>query len=82
MEDSLRARVNKALDEIRPYLMTDGGNISLVDIPSSDTVRIRLEGSCISCEMNRMTFTQGVVTTIKKYAPEITNVLDLTPEAS
>lgn len=81
MNETLVERVNKALAEIRPYLMADGGNISLVDFPSEDTVRIRLEGSCITCEMNQMTFTQGVVNTIKKYAPEIKNVLDLSVKA-
>lgn len=81
MIHTLEERVNKALDEISPYLIKDGGGISVVDFPDDHTVRIRLEGNCISCDFSQMTFQQAVVTTIKKYAPEIENVLDVSPHA-
>jgi len=72
----LKVNVEKALQEIRPYLETDGGNISLVEI-TDDTVKIQLEGACIGCSVNQMTLKNGVEATIKKYAPQIKRVIEV-----
>ena len=63
----VKEQVEQAL-EIRPFLVNDGGNISLVAI-EGDTVIVELEGNCISCSVNQMTLQLGVETTIKKMLP-------------
>lgn len=72
--EELTLNVLKALDEIRPFLNSDGGDISLVSIEEEKYVKVRLEGACISCSVNQMTLKAGVETTIKKYAPQIETV--------
>ena len=67
--EELRNKVMKALDEIRPFLQKDGGDISLVSIDEGKSVKVRLEGNCISCTVNQMTLKSGVEMTIQKYAP-------------
>ena len=68
--------VEKALDEIRPFLQSDGGNIKLLSI-ENNTAKVQLEGACIGCSVNQMTLKNGVEATIKKYAPEIQDVINV-----
>jgi len=68
--------VEKALDEIRPFLMSDGGNIKLLSI-ENDIVKVQLEGACNGCSVNQMTLKNGVEATIKKYAPQIEKVINI-----
>jgi len=72
--ETIRQNVEKALEEIRPFLKSDGGDISLISIEDDKYVRVRLEGACTSCKINQMTLKAGVETTIKKFAPEIETV--------
>ena len=72
----LLARVETALAEIRPFLQSDGGDISLLGI-EDNIVRVHLEGNCLSCSINQMTLRSGVEMTIKKYAPEIEKVINV-----
>jgi len=74
--NELKINVEIALKEIRPYLETDGGNISLVEI-TDDTVCVQLEGACLGCSVNQMTLKNGVEATIKKYAPQIKRVIEV-----
>ena len=76
MNEELISRVEKALAEIRPYLQTDSGNIELVSV-ENNVVTVRLLGACIGCSVNQMTLKSGVEMTIKKYAPEITSVINV-----
>ncbi len=73
----VKEQVEKALDEIRPYLLNDGGNLSLVSIDEDLTVKIRLEGNCVSCRINHMTMKLGVEETIKKHVPQIKEVISV-----
>lgn len=75
--EEVRINVEKALEEIRPFLVSDGGNISLVSIDDDKSVKVRLEGNCISCSVNQMTLKSGVEMTIKKYAPQIEEVINI-----
>jgi len=75
--EEIKEQVEKALDEIRPYLLNDGGNLSLVGIDDELTVRIRLEGNCVSCRINHMTMRLGVEETIKKHVPQIKEVINV-----
>ena len=68
--------VEKALDEIRPFLISDGGNIKLLSIEDS-IVKVQLEGACTGCSVNQMTLKNGVEATIKKYAPQILEVVNI-----
>ena len=68
--------VEKALEEIRPFLMSDGGNIKLLSI-ENEIVKVQLEGACIGCSVNQMTLKNGVEATIKKYAPQILEVINV-----
>ena len=75
--EELRLNVEKALDEIRPFLQTDGGDISLLSIEDDKFVRVQLQGACVGCSVNQMTLKSGVEMTIKKYAPQIERVLNI-----
>jgi Fe-S cluster biogenesis protein NfuA len=72
----LNQRIEQALEEIRPFLKSDGGDIALVGIEDS-TVKVQLMGACVGCSVNQMTLKQGVELTIKKYAPEIQEVVNV-----
>lgn len=75
--EEVRQNVEKALEEIRPFLQSDGGDISLVSIDNDTSVKVRLEGNCIGCSVNQMTLKSGVEMTIKKYVPQIKEVVNL-----
>lgn len=72
--EELTTQVLKALEEIRPFLVSDGGDISLVAIENEKHVKVRLEGACYSCSVSHFTIKAGVETAIKKYAPQIESV--------
>jgi Fe-S cluster biogenesis protein NfuA len=73
----LRVNVEKALDEIRPFLQSDGGDISLLSIENDKLVKVQLEGACVGCSVNQMTLKSGVEMTIKKHAPQIEQVINV-----
>jgi Fe-S cluster biogenesis protein NfuA len=73
-QQDLTTTIEKALDEIRPFLNSDGGDISLVSIEDDKHVKVRLQGACTSCSLSVSTMKAGVETTIKKYAPQIETV--------
>ncbi|WP_277110970.1 NifU family protein [Chryseobacterium taklimakanense] len=74
-EDTV-TRVMEALESIRPFLNRDGGDIELVDV-EGDKVLVKLIGNCNGCPMSFSTMKLGVENTIKQYAPEITEVLNV-----
>jgi Fe-S cluster biogenesis protein NfuA len=76
-EQLLRSKVEDALQEIRPFLQSDGGDISLVSIDEGRIVHVRLEGACVGCSVNQMTLKSGVEMTIKKHAPQIESVISV-----
>lgn len=75
--EQIKLNVEKALEEIRPFLKSDGGDISLISIEDDKHVKVRLEGACVGCSVNQMTLKAGVETTIKKYAPQIETVVNI-----
>ena len=77
MSEELKNNVQKALDEIRPFLQNDGGDITLLSIENEKTVRVQLQGACVDCTVNQMTLKGGVEMTIKKYAPQIEKVINV-----
>lgn len=75
--EELKLNVEKALDEIRPFLQSDGGDINLLSIDENKFVKVQLVGACTSCSVNQMTLKSGVEMTIKKYAPQIEGVINV-----
>jgi len=65
--------VEKVLDEMRPYLMADGGNVELVEI-DGPVVRLRLQGACGSCPSSTMTLRMGIERRLREFIPEIAEV--------
>lgn len=75
--DDIMNRIQTALNEVRPFLKSDGGDITLVDLEDDGTVKVQLHGACIGCSVNQMTLKSGVEMTIKKHAPEVTSVVEV-----
>jgi Fe-S cluster biogenesis protein NfuA len=71
---SVEERVRVALDEVRPGLQADGGNVELIEIEGG-TVRLRLVGACRTCPMAHSTLSDFVAERIRLYAPEVTEVV-------
>ena len=67
-------RIDEALDNIRPYLQTDGGNVQILELTDEMVVRLELLGACGNCPMSTMTLKAGVEEAIKKSVPEVTGV--------
>ncbi len=67
--------IDEALNELRPHLAVDGGNIEVVDIDDDNTVKIKWLGNCESCSMSAMTMRAGVEQTIKQRVPQVTHVV-------
>jgi len=74
MTTELEAKVNKALDIIRPFLHEDGGDVELLEIDKDNVVKVRLVGACSTCDMSKMTLKAGIEDTILTNVPEITRV--------
>jgi Fe-S cluster biogenesis protein NfuA len=68
-----RDNVENVLDELRPYLMSDGGNVELVEI-EGPVVRLRLQGACGSCPSSAMTLRMGIERKLKEEIPEIAEI--------
>lgn len=73
MEETIRERVEKALEELRPQLQADGGDIELLGIENG-IVKVRMKGACAGCPMSTMTLKMGVEQYLKKNIPEIVRV--------
>lgn len=76
VQTKLFNKVEKALEEIRPFLVTDGGDVSLIGI-DDDVVKVKFHGACIGCTINQLTLKNGVEATIKKHAPGIRKVIEV-----
>ncbi len=70
MNDLIK-KVEEALDQVRPYLQADGGNVSLLEITDDYVVKLELLGACKSCSMSMMTLKAGIEESIKRSVPEI-----------
>ena len=70
---SILERVEQALDGLRPYLVTDGGNVRVAEITADGILRLEWEGACGACPMSPMT-RAGLEDTVRKAVPEIVAV--------
>lgn len=71
---SLWQRVEQALESVRPYLRSDGGDVRIHAIHDDCSVELELMGSCESCSMSHMTMKAGLEEAIKRVAPEVSKV--------
>jgi Fe-S cluster biogenesis protein NfuA len=74
---NIKERVLKALEKIRPYLQSDGGDIQLIEVTEDFTVRVKLQGACHGCPYSLQTLKAGVEQALIKEVPEIWSVVSV-----
>lgn len=74
VDQKIILRVEETLEQLRPYLEADNGNVSLVEITDDMVVKLKLLGACGSCNMSMMTLKAGIEQSILKAVPEIKSV--------
>lgn len=74
ISDSLHERVEATLEQLRPYLMADGGSVRLRDITPDMVVELELLGACGTCPMSTMTLRAGIEQALRRSVPEISRV--------
>ncbi len=72
--EDLALRIEASLDNIRPYLVADGGNIRVLEVTENNVLKLEFIGNCGSCPMSTMTFKAGVEEAIKRSVPEIKSI--------
>lgn len=70
----LTTKVKNVIDQIRPYLQADGGDIQFLELTEDNVVNVELQGSCGSCPFSRMTLKNGVEEAMRRALPEIKSV--------
>ncbi len=70
----MREEVDKALEEIRPMLMADGGNVELVDVSEDGVVKVKLTGACSGCPSSQVTLKMGIEEALKEKVPGVRSV--------
>jgi Fe-S cluster biogenesis protein NfuA len=71
---TMEQQVRDALDDIRPALQADGGDVELVEVTEAGVVRVRLQGACQGCPMSAMTLKNGIERVIKEQVPGVVDV--------
>ena len=74
LQKQLILRIEETLDQLRPYLETDNGNVSFIEVTDEMIVRVRFEGACSSCSMSMMTLKAGIEQSLLKAIPELKGV--------
>lgn len=71
---SVRERIERVLELIRPAVRADGGDLEFVDISPEGVVRIRLHGACVGCPSSSITLKMGIERNLRQHVPEVTRV--------
>jgi Fe-S cluster biogenesis protein NfuA len=81
MSIEIEEKIERALDELRPYLQTDGGDIALIEVTEDYVAKLEFLGACRNCSMSMSTFKVGVEEAVKRAVPAIKSVevINLTP---
>ncbi len=74
-KEKLLQQVETALDDIRPHLKVDGGNVEVIELTEDLVVKLKWMGACESCSMSAMTMKAGIEETIKRQVPEINGIV-------
>jgi len=78
----MRERVVEVLEEIRPMLQADGGDVELVDVTEDGVVKVKLTGACGGCPMSQMTLSRGIESRLKSSIPEVSRVESVPMESA
>jgi Fe-S cluster biogenesis protein NfuA len=70
----MKEAVQAVIDQIRPMLQRDGGDVELVDVEEGGVVKVRLQGACKGCPMSQMTLKNGIEKFMKQQIPEVDRV--------
>ena len=70
-------KIEVALEEIRPFLQDDGGDINFIELTDKWVVKVKLVGACSSCNISMMTLKNGVEVAIKRAVPEVKEVVEI-----
>ena len=70
----MKEEVQAALNDVRPHLQVDGGDVELVDVTDDGVVKVKLTGACAGCPMSQMTLKWGVENYLKKKLPDVKSV--------
>ena len=70
-------KVEEALNQVRPYLESDGGDIRLIEVTDNYVVKVKLLGACGDCQVSMMTLKAGVEQAVKKLLPQVKEVVDI-----
>ncbi|PLX79912.1 MAG: hypothetical protein C0616_09685 [Desulfuromonas sp.] len=73
----MKEKVQEVLEQVRPALQADGGDVELVDVTDDGIVSVRLTGACGSCPMSTMTLKMGIERTLKANIPEVQEVVQV-----
>ena len=73
----MKEQVQKAIDQIRPNLQADGGDVELVEVTEEGVVKVRLKGACHGCPMSQMTLKMGIQKFLQKEVPEVKEVVSV-----
>ncbi len=71
----MKEKLEKILEQVRPSLQADGGDVELVDVDEDGTVKVRLKGACGGCPMSQLTLTHGIERVLKEKMPEVKKVV-------
>jgi Fe-S cluster biogenesis protein NfuA len=77
---AIEEKVLISMEQLRPFLKADGGDMELVEITDDAVVVVRLLGACSDCSMSMMTLKAGLEESVKKAVPEVKSVVALAPE--
>lgn len=74
-EADLRTRVTNIINQLRPAIQSDGGDLEFVDVDENGVVQVKLHGACVGCPSAAMTLKFGVERNLKQHVPEVTEVI-------
>jgi Fe-S cluster biogenesis protein NfuA len=76
-DQKILEKVEDALNQVRPYLESDGGDIRLIEVTDDFVVKVKLLGACSDCQVSMMTLKAGVEQAVKKVLPQVKEVVDV-----
>ena len=76
-DQTILSKIEVALDEIRPFLEADGGDINFIELTDNWVVKVKLIGACSSCNISMMTLKNGVEMAVKRAVPEVKEVIEI-----
>ena len=76
-DKTILSKIEVALEEIRPFLEADGGDINCIELTDNWVVKVKLVGACSSCNISMMTLKNGVEMAVKRAVPEVKEVVEI-----